>query len=742
MRRRNGWRCPRRTASACLLVALVPSARASAAAAATASASPSGRSLGLALKRSMQRAQLAQQSQSDVEVDLIRSAAEKDCAALVDEDLKHVALRASASCYAKARDVYCDKVIRSEVSAQKPTLLGRPEDLCPTDGSFNDIDVQMQLRSPGQASVAYLILAYDKFDQVKRLVSRLHDPDRTLIVVHLDQKVASSDLMDQFRSWAKKFKQRVKIFSEFAVHRGGRSMLDVQLRAFELLLDDPVAWDYYINLSDTHYPSESALWIGSYLWLHNGTNYARITSTKYYDPTLQGGKGASYDGPRREDLFVACDRSLAFECDGKLFSLSPGVKYPSILSGVTAASGPEWVILSRSFVDYVRQGLLPSPEPSPVKLIYDDLAYLSIPEETFFQTLLLSSPFCKSVLRHEFLYLDLYNAPWRSSPNSDFPFQSPRALNATHLAEIARDDPWFVRKVDDEKSASRSFRQSLDTSRERRSAWGPAAIQNHRRSAWASVETPYAIQLALHNLIREGSRSSIKASSGDHIGGINGRSNSISNASSSNIIASNKAWRWIRPVQLNSAHLAPWVLDVLLKSACSSTGREAPLKLFTRKRGCAVQGYFRITERLAVPDLAQLAFRGDAAPIVSLRIGCSWHEAAYEFQGEVSVVSGKTCGTLSLVAYVNNIGFEGEVVIHWLHQDRLMRQSGGQIPKGYTMFVDRMKPQPFGHLSGRWYAKILESKSGRTLASRSFLVYSNEEPPSSSDLREFFDFGS
>ena len=122
--------------------------------------------------------------------------------------------------------------------------------------------------------------------------------------------------------------ERVQIFSAFAVHRGGRSMLDVQLSAMRLLLASAIAWDYFVNLShlaaalhlwlavvwpcrnkrflltitvlqgDTHYPAEAMSLVGSYLWLHRGTNYVRITSTKFYDPTLQGGKGATYKGPR------------------------------------------------------------------------------------------------------------------------------------------------------------------------------------------------------------------------------------------------------------------------------------------------------------------------------------------------------------------------------------------------------------------------------------------------------------
>ncbi|CAK9018154.1 Protein xylosyltransferase [Durusdinium trenchii] len=129
--------------------------------------------------------------------------------------------------------------------------------------------------------------------QVRRLIARILHPTEGLVLCHLDAKVARVEDLEHFRRWARGFHQgaeRVQIFSSFSVHRGGRSMLDVQLKALQLLLASPIAWDYYVNLSDTHYPAEAMSWVGSYLWLHRGVNYARITSTKFYDPTLQGGK--------------------------------------------------------------------------------------------------------------------------------------------------------------------------------------------------------------------------------------------------------------------------------------------------------------------------------------------------------------------------------------------------------------------------------------------------------------------
>ncbi|CAE6943716.1 XYLT2 [Symbiodinium sp. CCMP2592] len=272
-------------------------------------------------------------------------------------------------------------ILGREVEAAGETPTAAPaEELC---GARAVTNVQTELRSFKEAALAYLILAHDKFVQVRRLVARLLHPSDGLALVHLDQKVATESQLEDFRRWAARSfengRERVRIFSEFSVHRGGRSMLDVQLRAIALLLASPVAWEYYINLSDTHYPADAASWFASYLWLHRGTNYARITSTKYYDPTLQGGRHASYSGPRAEDVYIACDRSLAFECEGRLFSLTPGEKFPALFAGVTSASGPEWVILSRSFLEYVDEGL--KEGASLVSRLYDDLVSLSIPEE-------------------------------------------------------------------------------------------------------------------------------------------------------------------------------------------------------------------------------------------------------------------------------------------------------------------------------------------------------------------------
>eukprot|EP00439_Symbiodinium_sp_Y106_P046636 s253_g5.t4 len=556
------------------------------------------------------------------------------------------------------------------------------EELC---GARAVTNVQTELRSFKEAALAYLILAHDKFVQVRRLVARLLPPSDGLALVHLDQKVATESQLEDFRRWAARSfdngRERVRIFSEFSVHRGGRSMLDVQLRAIALLLASPVAWEYYINLSDTHYPADAASWFASYLWLHRGTNYARITSTKYYDPTLQGGRHASYSGPRAEDVYIACDRSLAFECEGQLFSLTPGEKFPALFAGVTSASGPEWVILSRSFLAYVDEGL--KEGESLVSRLYDDLVSLSIPEETFFQTLLLTSPFCNTLLRHEFLYLDLYDAPWRASPQSDFPFQSPRRLNVTHLPDIAKEKPWFVRKIDAAQPGSAALRASLEAAIARRS----------RDGRWLTARIPPPLSRALGM--------------------------ELQGAEFQHRVAV-------------SAHLAPRCMRVRLMG----TPRGGPRSPSLRRARAA--GSLLLTERGAVARREALP-REVLPPVVALRVGCGWDEDSYLFHGDVSLIDASDCPNASLVSYLNNVGFEGEVAIHWYLSGQLQRQSGGRIPKGFSMFVDNLRdPVP-----GQWSVRLTDVTSGHRIGERGFIVYDARDAetwPSLEDYMEFFDF--
>lgn len=681
---------------------------------------------GLALKRALARAR-TWAPPSDAAVAVATGEAAQECESFVDVDLRHVASRASAACYLKAQLFYCDRVRLAEAASRRLLPAGRPEDRCPAGGggrfsrwSGASEDISMRLEVPRRASVAYLILSHDRFTIVRRLVKRLYDPEHSLILVHVDTKVATPERLADFRDWARKSfldgASRVRVFSEFSVHRGGLSMLEVQLRALEMLLVDPTEWDFYINLSDSHYVVEASVWMGTYLWLHKGANYARITSTKYYDPTLQGGRDATYDGPRKEDVYIACDRALAFECEGRLYSLTPGTKYPPVLSGVTAASGPEWVVLSRGFTEYVHRGVAEGPESSGlVRAIYDDLAALSIPEETFFQTVLMSSPFCKTLVRHDFLYLDLYDAPWRTSPDSDFPFQSPRALNATHLADLGRDEPWFARKVDD-SPGSDSFRRAIDTAAAVRASWAaPAPGVAPRTRAiggggWLPLEQPVV-----------GLRRALTAEFG--------------------MAASlGTARRWRRPARLHSMHLAAAVLEVRLVLPCSEMAA----------RACQAEGWLRLMERVAVPVRIRAGVTVDSQsqaslPLVAaLRVGCNWDEGAYEFMGEVSVVPSTSCGALALVSYLTNTGFEGRVAILWSHEGRIMRRSGGEIPKGFTMFVDHVKAPVEGLAVGRWMVRLSDAESGRALGEREMLVYDDRSDaprgalPSLSDYLSFF----
>lgn len=717
-------------------------------------------------------------------------------------DLRHLETRGlafSPHCLAEARELYCQKV----AEAVKGELLSLPPSETETaqNGGMRDItsecsetddgrgmdeddvlpDVEMELAVPGRATIAFLILAHDRLQQLRRLLLRLHDPHHTVILVHVDAKVGGS--LWEIRNWLRRSfpgDPSVRAFSEFDVHRGGRSMLEVQLRAFELLLgwslwggggdgaqhEDPPPprerentwkldlpqnradllrrgfwWDHFINLSDTHYPAIALADVGEYLWFNRGTSYARITSTKTYDPTLQYGKDATYSGPRRDDLFVACDRSLAFECNGTLASLTPGVKYPVLLPKVRAASGPEWVILSRAFVEHVYLGVrrggrtrTPTPEARPLRrdqeryalertesrdrqalvwAIYQDLRALSIPEETFFQTLLLNTQFCKRLIRRDFLYLSLVDARWRRSPKSDFPFQTPWTLNHSHAFEIMKDKPWFVRKIDRDVFASADLADSLDdmARRKRRRSWG----------RWLEVAIPTALKRALEVIWGELFRTSDAVVS------------RLERRVDSGLQDGTPNPQVATPYQLRvNLHIAKLWTPATFRFPVKGMALRRSMgerKLFSQMT--SVHGKVFLRERMAVP----LSPDPVVAPVTALRVGCDWDNERYEFTGEVSVVPmpsrprgrlRQNVCALSLVGHLTDTGYAGKINILWTWEGAPgtpMRISGGDIPKGYGMFVDLYK----GETAPGWWRIQVRTPERRSLAERRFFAYDETE---------------
>ncbi|CAK8988649.1 Protein xylosyltransferase, partial [Durusdinium trenchii] len=122
-------------------------------------------------------------------------------------------------------------------------------------------------------------------------------------------------------------------------------------------------------------------------------------------------------------------------------------------------------------------------------------------------------------------------------------------------------------------------------------------------------------------------------------------------------------------------------------------------------------------------------------PVVAIRLGCSWAEELWDYEGEVSIVP-DSC-EISLVCYLSSVGFEGELAIHWFREHHLLRQSGGRIPKGFSMFVDRFSRRAS---PGRWWVTLTDTQTGHRIGERSFIVYSAEAAPRLEDYQEFFDF--
>ena len=115
--------------------------------------------------------------------------------------------------------------------------------------------------------------------------------------------------------------------------------------------------------------------LGRFLWLNRGANFVNV--------------GSSYKD-------CDCGRFLVYECGDELYSLAPELQYPR-RPALQHASGPNLVTVSRLLAEYVNSNR--HVKGSTVRKVLDDLMILQQPDEKFFQTLMLNSPFCSSHVR-------------------------------------------------------------------------------------------------------------------------------------------------------------------------------------------------------------------------------------------------------------------------------------------------------------------------------------------------------
>jgi hypothetical protein len=290
--------------------------------------------------------------------------------------------------------------------------------------------------------IAYLIFAYNYPVHFHRLVRSLESRD-VHCFAHVDQKVE----MAPFNTPTIDYLTFVK---RFRMARASFAMVQAMI---ELLRTATATdqFDYFIYLSGQDYPIKSNAYIANFLEAHRGQNFLAAYPVQP-------------NRPKAENIFHYHNTALLSQLPKKLqrvgeklFNLANrALPNRHLANGMTPYRGLTWMGLHRETAKYLLN-FLDTPEGT---YLYNFFRYVWAPDEFFFHTIILNSPYAECCYNYVPPHLqtnfqnnyvidgDLHYIDW--SPTRE----DPAIFIESDLPELLATDALFARKFDDIKSAT------------------------------------------------------------------------------------------------------------------------------------------------------------------------------------------------------------------------------------------------------------------------------------------------
>lgn len=268
---------------------------------------------------------------------------------------------------------------------------------------------------------AYLILAHKNPGQLRDLVNTLQDGDNYFFI-HIDKKVQIEPFLNQ------SYFQPGKIFfcrNRVNANWGGFSLVQATMNLIRSVPDNNITPDYVHLISGSDFPIKKNTDIKRFFISNNGQNFLE----HFTFPVSHGGWGGMdrirfrYNvdtlGQKKAILFAEEQRKL-----------NVNIPFPE---GYKPYGGSQWWSLTGKCIDFIIKA------NSKRNILYEFSKSTYIPDEMFFQTLLMNSPFHSTVTNDNLRYID-----WVSGP------ERPRILRSDDLTRLKSSKKLFARKFDDE----------------------------------------------------------------------------------------------------------------------------------------------------------------------------------------------------------------------------------------------------------------------------------------------------
>jgi hypothetical protein len=259
-------------------------------------------------------------------------------------------------------------------------------------------------------TLAYLISAYKNLGQVSRLIRRLDAPG-ALFLVHVDKKTNDSDydaLVDELRDL-----KSVAFLERHRCHWGGFGHVRATLKGIDWLVTRGTRFDYLVLLTGQDYPIKPNAFIKRFFAARQGKSFMLfdLLPTEWWSP--RGGLDRiEYAHLRFYDHHARVPVKRSFPKDLKPYG-----------------GGAYWS-LSHDAVEYVSRFVRDRPD------VVRFFKQVDIPDEIFFQTIVLNSPLAETIVNDHLRYID-----WTRGPR-------PALLETSDFEALARSPSLFARKFD------------------------------------------------------------------------------------------------------------------------------------------------------------------------------------------------------------------------------------------------------------------------------------------------------
>lgn len=237
--------------------------------------------------------------------------------------------------------------------------------------------------------ISYLILAHKLPEQLTRLVTVLND-ESSQFFIHIDQRAEQtySKAKEQLSSF-----QNVHLVpSRYGCRWGQFSIIRATIASLEALVESRAEFEYVFLLSGQDYPIKKLSYIHTLLESNAGKQF--IDWFPLDQPNKWTNQGGAFQSMRRLEHWHFPIRSRWIHLPSKRKLPNHFLPY----------GGSQWWALSRDCVEWIVEFILESPR------FVNFFRYAFIPDELFFQTLILNSPFQKDVINDDLRYVDFSRA--------------------------------------------------------------------------------------------------------------------------------------------------------------------------------------------------------------------------------------------------------------------------------------------------------------------------------------------